>query len=151
MQVLNFEPNIPAFEAKRKNKNDFYRFLLSKNAQGLENKKTNNDLLIPRSILKRNNPVGLIKDKRLKEATEEYLSYQASKITATKSQEEQIGKYDALFGQNIQPGNPLLDPKVKQWADTYLEQKHQEMSKISAQLSTEQLKHTDLPTSEEGD
>jgi hypothetical protein len=34
--------------------------------------------------------------------------------------EEQIGKYDALFGQNIQPGNPLLDPKVKDWVDTYL-------------------------------
>ena len=43
--------------------------------EGLENKKTNNDLLIPRSILKRNNPGGLIKDKRLQEATEEYLSY----------------------------------------------------------------------------
>jgi len=37
--------------------------------------KQNNNILIPRSILRRNNPGGLVKDKRLQEATEQYLIY----------------------------------------------------------------------------
>ena len=35
----------------------------------------NNDVLIPRSILKRNNPGNLVKDKRLEEATQDYYKY----------------------------------------------------------------------------
>lgn len=38
--------------------------------------KLNNDVLIPRSILKRNNPGNLVKDKRLLDATEEFNKYQ---------------------------------------------------------------------------
>lgn len=40
------------------------------------NMRVNNDVLIPRSILKRNNPGNLIKDKRLEDATQEFLRYQ---------------------------------------------------------------------------
>ena len=61
---------------KKNNKNDFYRFLLSQNYDNPEKIKANNDVLIPRSILKRNNPGNLIKDKRLEEATQDYYRYQ---------------------------------------------------------------------------
>jgi hypothetical protein len=74
--VINFDASMPRINTIRKNKNDFYRYLLSKNLDNLDAVKINNDLLIPRSILKRNNPGFLIKDKRLQEATEEYISYQ---------------------------------------------------------------------------
>jgi hypothetical protein len=63
--VINLEASIPNLHNKKKNKNDFYRYLLSQNFDMTETGKMNNDLLIPRSILKRNNPGGLIKDKRL--------------------------------------------------------------------------------------
>ena len=72
---------MPKINVIRKNKNDFYRFLLSKNHDNLNAVKINNDVLIPRSILKRNNPGGLIKDKRLQEATEDYFSYQKKQLT----------------------------------------------------------------------
>jgi len=66
---------MPAHYANHKNKNDFYRMLLNQDSDSIETKKQNNNLLIPRSILKRNNPGGLVKDKRLEEATEQYLIY----------------------------------------------------------------------------
>lgn len=95
-------------------------------------KKINNDVLIPRSILKRNNPGNLIKDKRLEEATRDYFNYQEemkdlkdkkraatcgvgnrnSHFTNLVEEEEYIGKYDALFGKNIKQSNPLLSPKI---------------------------------------
>lgn len=37
--------------------------------------KISNNFLIPRSILKRNNPGNLVKDKRLEEATKDFLRY----------------------------------------------------------------------------
>lgn len=63
---MNSEIDFPANQARKKNKNDFYRFLLQQNlsAEALANpdlkqhlmiSKVNNDILIPRSILKRNN------------------------------------------------------------------------------------------------
>lgn len=61
--------------SKKQNKNDFYRFLLSQNTDD-DGFKANNDVLIPRSILKRNNPGNLVKDKRLEEATRDYYRYQ---------------------------------------------------------------------------
>lgn len=61
---------------KQSNKNDFYRYLISKNKNNEGQFKVNNDVLIPRSILKRNNPGNLVKDKRLEEATNEYFRYQ---------------------------------------------------------------------------
>lgn len=93
------------------NKNDFYRFLLQQN-QAQNSQKTNNDILIPRSILKRNNPGNLVKDQRLEEATREYNRYQEEQLQkryySTEDDFEEIGKYDALFGKHIAPTNPLL-------------------------------------------
>jgi len=68
---VNPQPNI----ARKYNKNDFYRYLLSKNLDECNLNKINNDLLIPRTILKRNNPGNLIKDQRLQEATYEFINY----------------------------------------------------------------------------
>lgn len=102
---------MPLQGGKRKNKNDFYRFLLSQNFDGFDSHKINNDLLIPRSILKRNNPGGLIKDKRLQEATKDYLGYQNTRIA--KQTDERIGRYDALFGQMIDPTHAAFEPKFK--------------------------------------
>ena len=50
---INKTTSIPLNADKRKNKNDFYRFLLDQNAQSASHAKINNDILIPRSILKR--------------------------------------------------------------------------------------------------
>lgn len=60
-QQINFNTN----KGKKKNKNDFYRFLLQQNMQQYQGDmfeldsmgvpiKVNNDILIPRSILKKN-------------------------------------------------------------------------------------------------
>ncbi len=90
---------------RRQNKNDFYRFLLSKNDQC---SKLVHDILIPHSILKRNNPGNLIKDQRLQDATIQYLNYQKEQP----ADEMAIGKYDALFGKHIKVTSPMLSPKV---------------------------------------
>jgi hypothetical protein len=55
---LNKNTSFPLSHQRKKNKNDFYRFLLQQNF-GTEDEdelpsKMNNDILIPRSILKRN-------------------------------------------------------------------------------------------------
>ncbi len=55
---LNKNTSFPLSHQRKKNKNDFYRFLLQQNF-GNEDEdeppsKMNNDILIPRSILKRN-------------------------------------------------------------------------------------------------
>jgi len=62
---MNFSTAIPRQAAQKKNKNDFYRFLLSANYDTTDNYKINNDVFIPRSILKKNNAPGLIKEQRL--------------------------------------------------------------------------------------
>lgn len=81
----------------------------------------NNDVLIPRSILKRNNPGNLVKDKRLEEATQDYYRYQEDILVGHQrmmqrqdSDSEMIGKYDALFGRHLKTNNPLLSPKMKE-------------------------------------
>ena len=57
-----------------------------------------------------------MKDKRLEEATQEYYKYQEEmmheRLKRSDSEEEQIGKYDALFGRHLDAGNPLLSPKM---------------------------------------
>jgi hypothetical protein len=66
----------PLFDQnKQANKNDYYRYLIAQNKNNEGQQKVNNDVLIPRSILKRNNPGNLVKDKRLEEATKEYFRY----------------------------------------------------------------------------
>jgi hypothetical protein len=73
-------------------------------------------VLIPRSILKRNNPGNLVKDKRLEEATRDYYRYQAEqeqiRLMRTESTDDVVGKYDALFGKNLHPFHALLSPKI---------------------------------------
>ena len=53
---LNQNTEFPKNGGKKKNKNDFYRFLLSQNQEDLKNLQTkyNNDIFIPRSIMKKN-------------------------------------------------------------------------------------------------
>jgi hypothetical protein len=54
---LNKNTSFPLGKERKKNKNDFYRFLLQQNFGTDEEQlpaKCNNDILIPRSILKRN-------------------------------------------------------------------------------------------------
>ena len=73
----------------------------------------NNDILIPRSILKRNNPGNLIKDKRLIEATSDFFKYQEEQRRRTLQESDfEIGKYDAIFGKGLESHNPLLSPKI---------------------------------------
>lgn len=50
---INKSTSIPLNADKRKNKNDFYRFLLDQNSHSFGPAKINNDILIPRSILKK--------------------------------------------------------------------------------------------------
>jgi asparagine N-glycosylation enzyme membrane subunit Stt3 len=51
---MNKSAEIPFNDNKKKNKNDFYRFLLSQNQnKTISEHKINNDILIPRSILKK--------------------------------------------------------------------------------------------------
>lgn len=62
---INSITEIPLNLEKKKNKNDFYRFLLTQNNQlyGFENK-INNDILIPRSILKKGERLSRAEGKR---------------------------------------------------------------------------------------
>ena len=59
---INRTTSLPASQNRRKNKNDFYRFLLSTNQSGNLHHKVNNDVFIPRSILKKSYVPGSIKE-----------------------------------------------------------------------------------------
>lgn len=76
---------------RKKNKNDFYRFLLSQNTGRIE--KIHNDVLIPRSILKKS------------EGTKRRRS-----IGETVEDPEQ----ETLIGKRLKKSNPLLSPKFNQ-------------------------------------
>ena len=58
---MNRSTTLPVNKDRRKNKNDFYRFLLATNQSGAE-AKINNDVFIPRSILKKSYVPGSIKE-----------------------------------------------------------------------------------------
>jgi hypothetical protein len=74
---MNSDIRLPSLTQRKKNKNDFYRFLLSNNRAGPGGEmKINNDVFIPRSILKRHNCPGSIKEQRLEAAAEEFFEYQ---------------------------------------------------------------------------
>ena len=78
------------------------------------NAKINNDVFIPRSILKRSNVPGSIKEQRLEAAAEEFFEYQLAIHKMKKeTSEEYLGKYEVVFGQQLQNNNPLLSPKFK--------------------------------------
>ena len=59
---INRETSLPSNPGRRKNKNDFYRFLLSTNKLGGIEDRINNDVFIPRSILKKSYVPGSIKE-----------------------------------------------------------------------------------------
>ena len=59
---MNRTTSIPKAEARKQNKNDFYRFLLSTSRMGVEDDRVNNDVLIPRSILKKSYIPGSTKE-----------------------------------------------------------------------------------------
>ena len=78
------------------------------------NSKINNDVFIPRSILKRSNVPGSIKEQRLEAAAEEFFEYQLAIHKLKKeTSEEYLGKYEVVFGQQLQNNNPLLSPKFR--------------------------------------
>ena len=89
--------------------------MLQKNFNQGHDNKVYGDLLIPRTILKRNVADG-VKQKRFQEAVKQYVEYQNSKI----GNNDSIGEYDAVFGKNLTPDDPLLEPKKKVWADIKL-------------------------------
>ena len=77
---INRDIKLPDLNQKKKNKNDYYRFLLQTNrGEGMfkqDLSKVNNDFFIPRSILKKSNCPGSIKEQRLEAAAEEFFEYQ---------------------------------------------------------------------------
>lgn len=90
---------------KRQNKNDFYRFLLMQNSNQQQTEETNlttigqranNDILIPRSILKKceRNP--------------------RTRGDQTLSEDEDEETQAALYGVKLKRTNPLLSPKFNQ-------------------------------------
>ena len=119
---INRDIKLPDLNMKKKNKNDYYRFLLSSNRgeRGMMSNtnidKINNDVFIPRSILKKSNFPGSIKEQRLEAAAEEFFEYQLAMNQMKKEigdEEEYLGKYEVIFGQHLDITNPLLSPKVK--------------------------------------
>ena len=112
---INRDTSLPANANRRKNKNDFYRFLLSTNQHGDGNaNKINNDVFIPRSILKKSYVPGSIKEQRLEAAAEEFFEYQlAMQRMKRDSSEEYLGKYEVVFGQHLDSSDLQLSPKVK--------------------------------------
>lgn len=74
---MNMSTELPVTRGQKKNKNDFYRFLLSTARAGI-NSKVNNDVFIPRSILKKSYVPGSIKEQRLEAAAEEFFEYQVT-------------------------------------------------------------------------
>lgn len=59
-----------------------------------------------------------MKDRRLEEATNDYYRYQEEqevlRLTRNDSENDMIGRYDALFGKHLKTTNPLLSPKIAQ-------------------------------------
>ena len=71
-------------------------------------------MFIPRSILKKSNVPGSIKEQRLEAAAEEFFEYQLAVHQMKKdNSEEYLGKYEVVFGQHLEATNPLLSPKFK--------------------------------------
>ena len=104
---INRTTSLPAGQQRRKNKNDFYRFLLSTNKLGANEHKINNDVFIPRSILKKSYVPGSIKEQRLEAAAEEFFEYQmAMQQMKRDTSEEYLGKYEVVFGQHLDQGDP---------------------------------------------
>ena len=104
---INRTTSLPGNLNRRKNKNDFYRFLLSTNQLGDPHNKVNNDVFIPRSILKKSYVPGSIKEQRLEAAAEEFFEYQVAVSQMKRdTSEEYLGKYEVVFGQHLDSNDP---------------------------------------------
>ncbi|CDW72773.1 UNKNOWN [Stylonychia lemnae] len=100
---INKSTEIPLNNEKKKNKNDFYRFLLAQNNLYNGNEiKINNDILIPRSILKKG-------ERRSREGRRSSLN--DDEIDAYYSDYDQI---TGVQGRPLLRNNPLLSPKFNQ-------------------------------------
>ena len=116
---INRTASLPATATRRKNKNDFYRYLIQNNKERGQTKTGQqmifNDVLIPRSILKKSIVPGSVKEQRLEQAAEEFYDYQvAMSKMKREDDEEYLGKYEIVFGQHLDVNDPQLSPKVKQ-------------------------------------
>jgi len=132
---LNISTRIPRDISHRKNKNDFFRFLLAQNYQaqaGQEDEKSiqgnyrmNNDVLIPRSILKRA-LAGGNKEKRAQIAAEDsFRNHIMEIITADHAGQAPLGiedhteedeflhKDEAIMGKKLHKDHMLLSPKLR--------------------------------------
>ena len=121
---INRAISLPNTNTRRKNKNDFYRFLLSTN-RGQNESKINNDVFIPRSILKKSYVPGSIKEQRLEAAAEELFEYQMTMQQMKRdTSEEYLGKYEVVLGQHLDSNDPQLSPKLKHLVQDKIEIEH---------------------------
>ena len=94
---MNQLTNFPINTHRKRNKNDFYRFLLNQNFNhgdgGPQNIKINNDILIPRSILKKNdNAPDKVDDLRENDDLEDLNDLEF----------EDIGSNEAVIGKKLE-------------------------------------------------
>eukprot|EP00347_Sterkiella_histriomuscorum_P012220 403369435 len=101
---VNQNTDIPMMNEKKKNKNDFYRFLLTQNSLSNQETKIMNDILIPRSILK--------KGERVLRKNRDSALPQNDQI----DQHPYLSDYDQVMlqGKPLLRNNPLLSPKFNQ-------------------------------------
>lgn len=137
---LNSSTRIPRDVSHRKNKNDFFRFLLAQNYQAQSgpepedksiqgNYRMNNDVLIPRSILKRA-LAGGVKEKRAQIAAEDSFRNHIMEIIHADMQshpqpppplgiedhtedDEFLHKDEAILGKRLHKDHMLLSPKLR--------------------------------------
>ena len=122
---LNRLTTFPLNVQRKKNKNDFYRFLLQQNFgnDGAEAEvaaghgKVNNDILIPRSILKKNEaPKRYQTDKEDFDEFEELLGPAGP---------DQIAPNEAVLGKHLDKVGPMLSPRT--FNQNYLENRYKKM------------------------
>lgn len=112
---LNKNTSFPLTQQRKKNKNDFYRFLLQQNFGTDEEElplKCNNDILIPRSILKRNE--GVPKPPVELDDFDELLN-----------DAEQLAAKESIVGKGVDMNGPLVSPRLVN--QNYLENLYRKM------------------------
>ena len=105
---INKIAQFPLNQQRKKNKNDFYRFLLQQNFGDGEDTtemmagKVNNDILIPRSILKRN------EGGQSKKANKDNLD----EFEELLNEAEQLASNEAVVGKQIDANGPIISPRT---------------------------------------
>ena len=118
---LNKNTMFPMNQGRKKNKNDFYRFLLQQNFGESEEiseimaGKVNNDILIPRSILKRNE--GGLPKKNNQENLDEF--------DELLNDAEQLASKEAVVGKGIDMNGPIVSPRT--YNQNYLQNMYKAM------------------------